>query len=335
MTDAAEDLEGLWRALPAPAGPLMEAREAGAWAGGQLLAALDSDGRRHLLVAVPDQPRVSIPRLRGLDSQTRRMRAAGRTGAWLDLTLLDTQGLPAFTLLCADVIAAAAATRSVDPTFIATVIARWRRFWTGRQDELSREARLGLFGELWMLTHWLPELSAATVNSWQGPLGGRHDFANPTVSVEVKTTATTGGPVVHRVASLDQLAPPEQGQLYLLSLRVTSDATGTHSLERLVDQARDDAAAAGPGVADDLDDRLAAVGWTPMHRGRYDEPLRVAGQILYRVDGTFPRLTMETLPDLPDGIVDVRYSLDTSVCGPWQTATEPEHPGPLDALLQA
>ncbi len=332
MTGGAGDLDGLWRALPPPAGPLLEAREAGAWAGGQLLAAVDSDGRRHLLIAVPDQPRVSIARLRGLDSQTRRMRVAGREGAWLDLILLDPQGSAAFALLCSDIITAATASRTADPSFVAAVVTRWRRFWTHRQDELSREARLGLFGELWLLTRWLPDVTAAAAASWQGPLGGRHDFASPTVSVEVKTTATATGPVVHRVASLDQLAAPGQGQLYLLSLRVILEPTGTHSLEQLVAEAREAAARTGPGAAYDLDDRLAAAGWSPLHRGRYNQLLHVTAQTLYRVDDTFPRLTPETLPDLPDGIVDVRYSLDTSVCGAWEVATEPQHPGPLDAL---
>jgi hypothetical protein len=39
----------------------------------------------------------------------------------------------------------------------------------------------------------------------------------------------------------------------------------------------------------------------------------------------------EILPNLPDGIVDLRYTLDISVCGPWEVAAEPQHPGPLDA----
>ena len=64
----------------------------GTWPGGQLLAAVDSERRRHLLVAVPDQPRAVVPRLRGLEAQTLRMRVAGREGAWLDLVLLDQDG---------------------------------------------------------------------------------------------------------------------------------------------------------------------------------------------------------------------------------------------------
>ena len=48
MTTGASDLDELWRAMPPPAGPLLEARAVGTWPGGQLLAAVDSDRRRHL-----------------------------------------------------------------------------------------------------------------------------------------------------------------------------------------------------------------------------------------------------------------------------------------------
>ncbi len=70
----------------------------------------------------------------------------------------------------------------------------------------------------------------------------------------------------------------------------------------------------------------------PSTEGATPIRLRVAGQTLYRVDSDFPRLTTESLPELPDGIIAVRYSLDTSVCGPWEVASDPAQTGPLDAL---
>lgn len=334
MSATAAELDGYWRGLPPPAGPLLEAREVGRWAVGRLLAAVDADGHRHLLVAVPDHPRVSIARLRGMASQYRQLRAAGQDGIWLDLQLLDDRGAAAFTLLCSDVMTETAANVAGDPAVIAAVVRRWQRFWSSLPEGMDRESRLGLFGELWLLTRWLPDITAAAVTSWQGPLGGRHDFANDEVSVEVKVGGTVTGPLVHRISGLTQLAAPDQGRLYLLSLRVVAEATGIHSLDGLVAEARLSAADVGGTVADDLDERLAGYGWSPVHSDRYAEPLKVSEQHLYRVDGTFPRLTPGTMPGLPAGIVDIRYSLDTTVCAPWEIASEPVRPGPLNPLAR-
>lgn len=332
MTANAEKLDSLWRELPPPPDPTLEARAVGSWPGGQLLAAVDADRHRHLLVAVPDQPRTTIARLRGMDTAYRQLKVAGDQGIWLDLQLVDEQGEAAFTLMSADIVAAAGAATEADPAVIAEVVRRWRRFWSSVPDGMDKEARLGLFGELWLLTRWLPAITPTAVTNWRGPLGGRHDFANTHLSVEVKASSVTTGPLVHRINSLTQLAAPDQGHLYLLSLRVIPEPTGTDSLDKLIAEAREHTNASGGTAVDDLDERLAAYGWTPVHRGRYNDPLKVLDQTLYRVDTTFPRLTPEALPDLPAGVVDIRYSLDTTVCAPWKIGDAPVRPGPLDRL---
>src|SRR5207245_778158 len=98
---------------------------------------------------------------------------------------------------------------------VARVFARWRRFWGQLpQHLLSREQQLGLFAELWFLNVWLlPRVDAAeAVTRWRGPFGARHDFEWPTRSVEVKVTTSTRGPI-HYIHGLDQLVPPDGGNL--------------------------------------------------------------------------------------------------------------------------
>lgn len=176
-------------------------------------------------------------------------------------------------------------------------------------------------------------LTVPAVTAWQGPLRGRHDFVTDTVSVEVKTTRTATGPVVHRVARLDQLDEPGTGSLYLLSLRAVPDPLGTESLDRLLTRVRATAATVGATCAALLDDRLLAVGVSPADEGRYTEPLRIAQQELYRVGPGFPKLIPASFPTgIPAGIVDVAYSLDTSACRPWLVSDVPDV-GPLAALL--
>jgi hypothetical protein len=310
-------LAGTWAALPPPAGPLLEATAVGDWVGGRVLAAVDSESRRHLLIGVPAGSPPVPGRLRGLEIATRRLRVGGTEGVWVDLVLLDDTARGVFTVLAGEVLDAVREATDPDPGLIGAVITRWRRFWAASADGLSAEARLGLFGELWLLTNWLPGLTEATVRNWRGPLGGRHDFVSETVSVEVKTTGTATGPLLHRVHSLDQLDEPGNGRLYLLSLRVVRDPLGGYTLDGLIRTTR--AAAAGAGVADELDDRLAAVGWTPAHTGRYDQRVRVTTQDLYEVRSDFPRLTRGTLQGrLPAAVTDVGYTLDVNACSAWR-----------------
>jgi hypothetical protein len=224
-------------------------------------------------------------------------------------------------------------TGPADPAPVFAVVSRWRRFWATSQNGLSREQQLGLVGELWLLLEWLPAVTTRALSAWQGPVGGRHDWVTDRVSVEVKTTGTTMGPVVHRIGRLDQLDEPSAGQLYLLSIRAIPDPLGIDSLTNLLGRARTAAASVGTTCEALLDDRLRAVGITHADEARYTDRLRVAGQELYRVTQGFPRLTPASFPQgLPAGITDLAYSLDTSACAAWLVARRPDDTDLLKSL---
>lgn len=321
------DLDEIWRVLAQPEGPLLEARRVTTWPGGDVLAAVDDQQRRHLLVAVPrssgNQPIPRSTSLQGVDVSERRMRVAGREANWIDVVLLDPDGTVTFTVLCADIAARVGTADRPDPGVVVDVIDRWRRFWAVKAGDLTLKTRIGLFGELWFLTRWLPAVNPTSIRTWQGPLGGRHDFATATASVEVKTSTASTGPVIHRISGLAQLDPPQDGELFLLSLRVVAEPAGRENLDALVRAAQQAADRDGHGARDALDDRLAALGWKTAHRGRYTEPLRVDSQSLYRVADDFPRLTPGRLPTIPAGITAIRYDLDTSACHHWLVADAP------------
>ena len=320
------DLELRWRALGRPAGDRLAAERVRDWTGGPVLVALDSAGTRHLLVRVEQDRPVRLPRpVAGLGLGVRRLHPVGQPdAAWIDLAAGDPSGHRTFAGLCADIVTELPATGPADPATVLAVLERWRRFWASDRDGLSRDEQLGLVGELWLLLEWLPRLTVAAVTAWQGPLRGRHDFVTDTVSVEVKATRAATGPVVHRIARLDQLDEPGAGELYLLSLRAVPDPLGTAGLDTLLGRARAAATTVGATCAALLDDRLRAVGVTPADDGRYTEPLRVEMQELYRVGSGFPRLVPATFPGgLPAGVVDVAYSVDTSACRPWLVSDVP------------
>ncbi|MDG4803566.1 PD-(D/E)XK motif protein [Micromonospora sp. WMMD980] len=343
MTDADEQrlsdpeaLEILWRSLPTPTGLQLEAQRVADWPGGPVLAAVDATGRRHLLIPLPASTGFRAPRQsRGLYAEVRRLRVH-RTDEdenyWVDLSCPEPALQRLFTSFAQEVVNALSASSSADPAAITDTAERWRKFWSVPAEGLGVGAQLGLIGELWLLTRWLPSLTRYAVRSWQGPLGGRHDFTSTRLSVEVKTSGSSTGPTVHRIGSLDQLATPVSGVLYLMSLRLTADPLGEITLDDLIREARtsvrhDDL------LADDFDKRLASAGWTPADLGRYDGSWRLLHQSLYEVGEGFPRLTSATFPTgLPTGITDVGYTLDTTACRDWLVADDPRATTALSAL---
>lgn len=318
-THAHADLEQTWRSLPPAAGQMLEAQRLVDWPGGPVLAAVDADGVRHLLIGLPQPvPLRSRRPSRGLHVDVRRLqtRQSGER-IWMDLSCPEAVLHRLFSSFCEEILQALGAVTAPDPAPALNIIERWRRFWSVPAEGLSRDAEVGLLGELWLLTRWLPVLTLDAVRAWVGPLGGRHDFACSEISVEVKTSGASSGPTVHRIRSLDQLADPAVGTLCLLSLRFIADPLGQISLDNLIDEARR-LAAAEDAVADELDQRLAGAGWTPADRGRYGTTWRVARQALYEVRSDFPRLTQDSfLAGIPSGVMDIGYMLDISVCDRW------------------
>lgn len=335
MSAAPVDLVGRWSTLPKPAGERLSAERVRDWAGGPVLVAVDSQGRNHLLVRLHTSA-VALPRpLRGLDVQVRLLQPPGQSEAsWLDLTPTDEGDTRPFVGLAADVVTELPPDGPPDPAALFAVIERWRRFFGRTNDGLSRDEQLGLVGELWLLLEWLPAVTAAAIDAWKGPLGGRHDWVGAAgLSVEVKTTGASTGPVVHRVGRLDQLDEPAGSRLYLLSVRAVADASGVDSLDALLARARTAAGAAGPTCATLLDDRLRALDVTQADIGRYSEPLRVAQAELFEVVDGFPRLIPASFPSgLPVGVTDLAYNLDTSACGPWLLARQPQDTSALAPL---
>ncbi|MET8310917.1 PD-(D/E)XK motif protein [Micromonospora sp. NPDC005173] len=320
-----EDLDSRWSDLPIPPSAALEARRVASWAGGPVLVGVDAAGGRHLLVGLPNAAPVRVIRpVRGLRIERRRLRVRGaEEGEWLDLVCSDATLHRLFSPLCRDVVRTLAQRTSPDVEAVLGVVERWRRFWSVSPNGLGREAELGLLGELWLLTRWLPVLNLPAVRSWVGPLGGRHDFACADISAEVKTSGAPAGPTVHRIHSLDQLAEPETGALHILSLRFIPDALGAVSLDAVVEDARRQAADDSE-TAEELDQRLASVGWTPADRGKYLTTWRLASQVLYEVGEGFPRLTNAFFArQLPPGVHDIAYSLDMTSCAAWMIDDRP------------
>jgi hypothetical protein len=265
---------------------------------------------------------------RGLEVTTDELRIGdSAVRRYIRLVCLNSSHHATFAALCGNIVAGLARDPSDAKGAVGRCLDRWRSFWMMEQSGLTREQALGLFGELWFLYRWCAPLSVDSVVGWQGPLGARHDFQYPAASIECKASASAASTnPTHFIASLDQLADPEEGQLYLFSLHVVEDSLAANSLPRLVERITSDLTANSEALSL-FSERLAAAGYNPADAGRYIRQFRVLAEELFRVERSFPRLTRDSFGmGLPTGVGDVCYTLSTSACSPWRIATSPTDP---------
>ena len=294
-----------------------------------LLLAVDYERKRHALFALPTSGTGYRDEMsRGLTVQERNLQIeSDPERAFLDVACTDQAGHEAFNLVVSEILERLRGGN--DPvSAVRFTISRWRRFWGAALTEgLTAEQLRGLFGELWFLLVWALPHGHQNVAHWSGPTGTRHDFQWPTFAVEVKTTHSIRGHL-HHVNGLDQLDLPDNGPLYVFSLRIRDESSGRHSLvlliERLV-QALD----ADPAMLDLLETRLGQAGYSPAHAARYTEMrFHVVDQRLYLVGGHFPRLSVASfVGGLPVGIARVEYDINLETCPDLCIGRDPVAPG--------
>lgn len=309
----------VWARLQAsrPAGESLTARLAAPERTERLLCAIDAELQRHLLVKLQTgEQALRDTQSRGLGVETKELGIHGHeTARYLDLACHDAAGNDALDLIGSEIADALASPASSPAESVYRVLAKWRRFWGQLPRHLlSKEAQLGLFAELWFLCEWLaPKVGAgAAVRRWRGPFGARHDFEWAERSVEVKATISTRGPI-HRINGVDQLAPPDRGDLLFFSLRLREEAGANHTLPDLVSSCRqlidtDDEATA------QLDTGLAQAGYSPVHDDDYAKlRLRVVEEGLFAVRDRFPRITSAMFEaGVPAGVEHLEYDINLS-----------------------
>lgn len=324
------DLEEIWDGLGSPTAkgdlvgqpaPLDE----GGTGVGAILAA-DAHGRRHALIPAPsDAKGLSQPSIRGIGVSVDELRVDGLpVRHYFDVACRDMTMHENFSAIVVEILETLGSDTADVGQALNSIFDRWRWFWKVAPDALSSEIAIGLFGELWFLEYWLGPVDAKVLAAWTGPKGDRHDFKWPEASIEVKATRVrSDGSAKHRISRLDQLEDPEQGVLYLFSLRVTTDDIGGNSLNQSVRRLREKLAVA-PELLASFDERIGLLGYNPAHARHYDAPLRVVGEELFRVEGEFPRFTKSTFPaGPPKGVDDISYALNLAACKDWLVASKP------------
>ena len=232
----------------------------------------------------------------------------------VEIVLTDAQHRDIFDLLVRDLVEASEQPED-EAAGVTRMLARlsdWQQLLRRLSPRgLSDEARLGLWGELWVLREVLARAIGIgdAISAWRGPLGADQDFQLGAVCIEVKTSAAHSLDRIP-VASERQLEVPEDVVLVLVGLSVDARVGHGETLGEMIRLVR--AAASEAGHLSVLDDRLESIGWEIEDDHLHGERgYSVRSLAPYLVGPGFPRLVST---DLPVGVSDVRYLVSLASC---------------------
>lgn len=295
-----------------------------------LWVAIDHNLDPFLLVELAEGAGDLETRSRALRSRTGQTQVPGQpqTCFLVELWIEDERFLDVFGAFCDRVIAELEPLPESDRwEHLAAILGLWRHFWGAPEQHLSPENELGLLGELIFIADWSTDERTA-VMTWtgNGSSSTTRDFETPTFDVEVKTTQLTPLGTHHRINGLKQLDSDSGKPLYLFSCTVSPSDDADLNVRQLVERILSDISS-DPELTDVFLGKVAARGFSPGSRKL--RTFRMEHQVLYRIEGDFPRLTESSIRGgLPGGIPPggVTYSLDMVACGDWLVADGPPMP---------
>ena len=273
-----------------------------------------SDGLPALILEVPTRdllPRQDLPDSQGLRLSTRALSPGPHGTSRMVLSLTEPGFEEVFRSLADDLVRALASAESAADV-VALLVARlvmWQEFLRrfGARG-MSREAQLGLFGELVFLRDYLLQVipPRSALDAWAGGRRAAQDFQTSRGSVEVKTTAAAT-PHSIRIANLRQLDDRGLAALFVCLVQVSESDDGSETLSDCIGRLRQRLLPHGA----DFTTRLLEAGYVEAHRDLYQVRYSVDSVRFYRVGEGFPRLLP---PDVPDGVEEVAYSVALAGC---------------------
>lgn len=187
-------------------------------------------------------------------------------------------------------------------------VSKWMKFFKPDRKEISRNAVLGLIGELVFIKSWLDH-SELSHRSWTGPIGEPKDFSGPTCDVEVKVCGSRSGPLVHSISSIDQLQPNLEKPLFLFSMRASLGSNKENKVRDLIESVRNNKIFSRDlEAADYFEASIRSKGLQNEIPQEFDS-FEIIEEQVFRVDGDFPRLNRDFVSDIPQ-IVKVEYAID-------------------------
>lgn len=317
MTGTSDDP---WSDIPtSSAGSRLNGRLVAASRPWEVFRALDHLGRRILfLIHDPaSSSGIALPKIAGLDVEA-RLRSDDNK-AFLSVTLESADDADIFTRLSDDIIETVAKAGD-EATAVQSFIGRMWKWHAllrgGRKTTLSREAQLGLIGELWTILHVIaPARGLGTaVEGWRGSQRAPKDFELSDLCVECKARGAAARNKI-RITSEHQLADVSGHGLILLVhtfASATEDDVGSLDLHEIVRQVRAAVESDAPQTSKTFELSLEEAGYDDTHE--YDVMVLHRAVDAYQVSDGFPRIVPGAYPDGP---VEVAYDLPLADLAPF------------------
>lgn len=278
---------------------------------GEVLAGLDVNGLRHLLIPVQRDDQIhEDQQSSGVAIIERHFGSRDATARFADLVCLDSALELVFERLVEDVVNRLSGAEETPVEVAHRALADWRALLRKADQGITREAAVGLVGELEILRRLSSSQPAAAVSAWRGPQGGLHDFSVHGRAIEVKTTSSVDGNFV-QISNLDQLDPASAQRLHLVVVHVRDDPTAPSIDERVQELVE-------LGVPRrQLIDLVADVGYIFESAGNSEHRYGVRSVRVWEVDDAFPGLRRSDLGrERTRGVGRVRYELALDAASP-------------------
>lgn len=278
--------------------------------GGDLLHAIDGDGRPTLLVPLTDADFIPIPwETQSLQFDTRTLTLRGDNTSFAILKCTDSRLYRQFFLLVDDVLQAVSGDSGDAVRRLVTTVESWKSLFERPMNSMLGPAQLaGLWGELEFLRTSFSEMGPGAIEAWVGPSGARHDFVFDELAVEVKTTTSLESMVVG-IHGTHQLEAPHGSRLYMIVYQVERQRAG-RSVPELIEKLVTEGI---PRVQ--LLEQLSNIGYYHSDADNYEKDrFRTIQSKTVEIDAEFPRITPETVSPASflEYIHHVQYSVDLS-----------------------
>lgn len=279
-----------------------------------LFAQLDSQERVGLL-AISEESPGTVSTYAAVDVNV-GLRADGKWAT--SISLKQPILRPMFAAMCNEIVQQGMKAKAGVQAggFVLQLLARWQRLLAlGPDGLLSTEARLGLLGELAVLSKATDRFGPQqAVEGWLGPLDAPQDFLLPSGFVEVK--AIRNGSSEIQISSLEQLDISSDAlTLAVCEFASCSIGTGGYSLASLVSVVREQVVD-HVEAADAFEGLLRQAGFTD--RSEYaQEEFRLLRTRWFSVTVEFPRLQRSKLPH---AVSAGKYRLLLESLEPFETA---------------
>ncbi|MDA9373043.1 PD-(D/E)XK motif protein [Pelagibacterales bacterium] len=184
----------------------------------------------------------------------------------------------------------------------------WSRFMKhGSKRILSRELQVGLLGELFCLDKIyfqnFDHLSA--LNQWEGPYSKLHDFRNPQISIEVKSTCSE--PVSKISIDNCKQFDEEKANLLILCLQEFNINTPDGKVLPYYINEIKQKISKNDSLLNKFYDCLENYGYFKEYEDLYDDLFSFTKTSFYEVNEKFPKIKYK---NLPDQLNEVKYDLN-------------------------